>query len=97
MSITQERLLDLSTKYLNWRDTVTIQNYIDGNSFEGAKIYLMSKVDLLWENGFLFFEEAQSIYKEIDIDPGEASRLRQNYALKHEFIIYNIKKPPSLL
>ncbi len=77
MPISEERIRELGRKYLNDKGLEILEEELDNNKLEAAKIILLGAYDYLWQKGEITEGEAQELYKELDMPRDKASRLRQ--------------------
>jgi hypothetical protein len=77
MSLTKERIEQLSKQYLTAEGQDMLDERMVDNDSRSAQIMLLGAFDMLWKNGELSDEQAGTLCKELEISPEESSGLRQ--------------------
>lgn len=82
MTISASRLRELGREYLTTAGQNCIEANLDNNEFGLARSYFLGAFDSLWENGEINEFEARRLYAELGVEEKEATRLRQQHALR---------------
>ena len=80
---TEERLRELGETYLTEKGQVDLDQKLVNEEYSAAARYLLGAIDGLWNRDQISDDEAADVYRELGIDPEEASRLRQQHTRTH--------------
>lgn len=77
----KESIILLAEKCLSEKGFDDVGLLLLENKIDTAKIYLLGAIDSLWTKKQISDNEAAEAYKVLEIDPEEASKLRQSSQL----------------